>query len=202
MSSAPAVSPGKPSAGLFGRGIEQLRRGSARNALRLAIPHLRARWQLRKATRVGTARLWGRARVINHGTMNIGDRVRLDGTTVRLEFVTFSNAELTIGEGTYINYGTNISATERVSIGRNCAIGQYSIIMDNDHHSMANLAEMGRALPIVIEDDVWLGARVIVLRGARIGRGSVIGANSVVKGDIPPYSLAAGMPARVIRALR
>jgi acetyltransferase-like isoleucine patch superfamily enzyme len=53
--------------------------------------------------------------------------------------------------------------------------------------------------PIVIEDDVWLGYGVVVLSGARIGRGAVIGANSVVSGAIPPGAVAVGAPARVVR---
>lgn len=52
---------------------------------------------------------------------------------------------------------------------------------------------------VVIEDDVWIGARAIILQGVTIGRGSVIGAGSVVTRSIPPYSVAAGNPARVIR---
>jgi lipopolysaccharide O-acetyltransferase len=54
--------------------------------------------------------------------------------------------------------------------------------------------------PTVIEDGVYIGERVAVLRGVRIGRGSVIGTNSVVTRDIPPYSIAVGAPARVIRS--
>jgi acetyltransferase-like isoleucine patch superfamily enzyme len=54
--------------------------------------------------------------------------------------------------------------------------------------------------PIVIEDDVWIGARAILLAGVRVGTGSVIGAGSVVTRDVPPYSVAAGSPCRVLRA--
>jgi maltose O-acetyltransferase len=163
---------------------------------------LRAKWQLRHATSAGAVRLDGRAFIRNQGTMTFADRVRLDGTTVRLEFVTSPGACLSIGYDTYINYGTNISATSSVTIGDHCAIGQYSIIMDNDYHNPKDHREFGHSQPIVIEDDVWIGARVIVLKGSRIGQGSVIGANSVVNGEIPPGSLAAGSPARVLRKLR
>lgn len=55
---------------------------------------------------------------------------------------------------------------------------------------------------MIIDEDVWLAARVTVLPGSHIGRGSVVAAHAVVSGDIPPYSLAAGVPARVIRSLR
>ncbi len=162
---------------------------------------MRAKWQLRQATSVGTVRLTGRARVINFGTITFADRVLLDGGTVRLEFAAFDGGTLSIGEGTYINYGTNISATRSVTIGRRCSIGQYCIIMDNDYHGLVARNDRPPGRPVVIEDNVWLAARVIVLPGSRIGQGSVIAANSVVRGEIPPLSLAAGSPAKVMRTL-
>jgi maltose O-acetyltransferase len=61
--------------------------------------------------------------------------------------------------------------------------------------------EMPASAPIVLEENVWIGIRAIVLRGVTIGQGSVIGAGSVVVNDVPPRSLAAGVPARVIRTL-
>ena len=57
------------------------------------------------------------------------------------------------------------------------------------------------SLPIVIEPDVWLGAGVVVLPGVTIGRGAVVGANSVVSQDVPPLHVVAGQPARTIRVL-
>lgn len=75
-------------------------------------------------------------------------------------------------------------------------------IVDGSHHPSDDRRAPRVAKSMISEDDAWLGARVIVLRGAHIGRGAVIGANSVVKGVIPPYTLAAGSPARVIRSVR
>lgn len=170
---------------------------SVRNAVRV----LRARRMLRGADIVGSARVIGRVKVRNGGTIAIGDRVLFEGTTVPIELAAWG-AMLTIGDGCYINYGTSISARAGVSIGSNVAIGQYSIIMDDDYHSPTDHHRAGRRAPIVVGDDAWLGARVIVLRGAHIGRGAVIGANSVVTGDIPAYSVAVGSPARVIRRTR
>lgn len=171
--------------------------GSFRNALRYA----RAKRMLRKVTHVGSARVIGRVKVRNSGTITIGNRVLFEGTIVPIELAAWG-AALSIGDGCYINYGTNISARAGVTIGSNVAIGQYSIIMDDDYHSPIDHRRAGKRAPIVIEDDAWLGARVIVLRGAHIGRGAVIGANSVVSGTIPPYSVAVGSPARVVRQLR
>lgn len=181
--------------------VSRLRADGPRWLLTAAGQYLRARWALRGATAAGRVRLRGRLQLHNYGRTVIGDRVRLDGTIVPLDFTCGEEASLEIGDGTFINYGTSIGATERVSIGRNCDIGQYAIILDNDFHSTVEHTSPGVSRPVVIEDDVWIGARVAILPGAHIGRGAVIGTHSVVRGHIPPRTLAAGVPARVVRYL-
>lgn len=154
-----------------------------------------------RANHLGRVRVIGKVKVRNSGQISVGDRTLFEGTIVPIELAAWG-APLTIGAGCYINYGTNISARAGVTIGDNVAIGQYSIVMDDDYHSPLDHRQAGKRAPIVIEDDAWLGARVIVLRGAHIGRGAVVGANSVVTGTIPPYSVAVGSPARVIRMVQ
>jgi acetyltransferase-like isoleucine patch superfamily enzyme len=189
---------GAPEFSLREAATRTLRTRGVRASVRDGFRYLRARWMLRAANQLGSARVIGRVKVRNGGRMAIGNRVLFEGTTVPIELAAWG-AELSIGDGCYINYGTNISARAGVTIGQNVAIGQYSIVMDDDYHSAADHRMAGKRAPIVIEDEAWLGARVIVLRGARIGRGAVIGANSVVTGEIPAYSVAVGSPARVIR---
>jgi maltose O-acetyltransferase len=165
---------------------------------------VRARWWLRKATSVGSrVRLRGHPLISNHGRMVIGSRVQLVSTAARLELVTLPGGTLEIGERTLVNYGGSIAAAESVRIGARCLIGTHAIIMDNDFHRVEpeRRLEWPESRPIAIEDNVWLGARVIVLGGVTIGAGSCIGAGSVVNSDIPPRSLAVGVPARVIRTL-
>ncbi len=179
----------------------KLRRHGWRAAARDGARYLRGRWVLRKVDNLGAARVIGKVRVRNGGRIAIGDRVLFEGTIVPIELAAWG-AELTIGDGCYINYGTNISSRAGVRIGNNVAIGQYAIIMDDDYHSAEDHRLGGKRAPIVIEDDAWLGARVIVLKGAHIGRGAVIGANSVVTGTIPAGAVALGSPARVVRQAR
>lgn len=169
--------------------------------LREAWWYLRARWLLRGATAAGHVRAWGRIRLRNRGNLVIGHRVRIGGPILPVQLTCHEGASLTIGDGTYINYGVDISATRSVQIGRECAIGQYTIIIDNDYHQPGSHWQLGVPEPVVIEDGVWIGARAVVLRGAHIGAGAVIGANSVVRGTIPPYTVAAGVPAKVVRTL-
>lgn len=165
---------------------------------------IRARWYLRCANQLGSrVRVRGSLVARNYGgEMIIADRVRIVSTIATTELIA-SNGLLEIGESTFINYGCSIAANKLVRIGANCNIGTYVIIMDNDFHRLEpeRRNERPDSAPIILEDNVWLGARVIVLKGVTIGEGSVIGAGSVVTKDIPPRSLAVGMPAKVIKTL-
>jgi acetyltransferase-like isoleucine patch superfamily enzyme len=163
-----------------------------------------AHWYLRRASSVGSrVRLRGRPLISNGGRMVIGSRVQLISTAATLELVSLNGGSLEIGDRTLVNYGGSIAAAELVRIGACCLIGTHAIIMDNDFHRIEpeRRLEWPESRPIVIEDNVWIGARVIVLGGVTIGEGSCIGAGSVVIDDIPPRSLAVGVPARVIRKL-
>ena len=165
---------------------------------------LAARWYLRRADEVGTrVRQRGRPLVTNHGRMVVGSREQRVSTAAKLELVTMAGGTLEIGERTLVHYGGSIAAAESVRIGARCLIGTHAIIMDNDFHRIEpeRRYEFPESRPIVIEDNVWIGARVIVLGGVTIGEGSCIGAGSLVIEDIPPRSLAVGVPARVIRTL-
>jgi maltose O-acetyltransferase len=164
---------------------------------------LRAHWYLRGAD-VGTrVRLWGRPSVKNSGSLVVGDRARLDSTVATLELATGPTGRLEIGESAFINYGCSIAANQLVRIGARCNIGTYVIIMDNDFHRLEpeRRNEPPESAPIVLEENVWLGARVIVTRGVTIGAGSVVGAGAIVTRDVPARSLAVGVPARVVRRL-
>jgi maltose O-acetyltransferase len=148
-----------------------------------------------------TVRVRGKVFVGNHGRIEIGDRVRMDGITVPVELIAWAGAKLSIGAGTNLNYGAAISAHQDVSIGANCLIGNYVNIMDSDYHDLYDRDAPGESASVVLEDEVWLGTRVTVLKGVRIGRRSVISAGSVVTRDIPPNCVAFGVPARVVKEL-
>lgn len=117
---------------------------------------------------------------------------------VRIEC--WKGAVLKIGKGTYLNRGTEIVASKAVSIGSDCKIARDVMIMDTDQHP----TDQGdiKMNPVVIEDRVWLGSRVIVLKGVHIGHDSVVGAGAIVTKSVPPYSVVVGPAARVIKQLR
>jgi len=98
--------------------------------------------------------------------------------------------------------GCTISASVSITIGNHVLVGSGAIITDGDAHPVdpdeRRTGMTGVRAPVVVEDDVFIGARSIILKGVTIGRGSVIGAGAVVARDVPPYSVAVGNPARIV----
>lgn len=111
-----------------------------------------------------------------------------------------SNFEAKIEIGNNCGFsGTVIGAFRSIKIGDNVMCGANTFIFDGDFH--LNDPRVGEPMPIIIEDNVWLGINSIVMKGVSIGKNSVIGANSVVVKDIPANVIAAGNPCRVIKPL-
>ena len=127
------------------------------------------------------------------GALNLKGASIGRGSSVRVG----PNARLSIGSGTYFNDGARIQAAQDISVGERCAIAWNVTLLDDDEHGFG--PPPYRA-PILIEDDVWIGCNVIVLKGVTVGRGSVIAAGSVVTRSCPANSLSGGSPAKVLRA--
>jgi acetyltransferase-like isoleucine patch superfamily enzyme len=112
-------------------------------------------------------------------------------------------ALISIGAGTRIA-GTCIHAYRSVTIGERCLISANCQIIDGNAHELSfpdtedRIHSVGLSRPIVIEDDVWIGANCIILPGVTIGKGAVVAAGSVVTKNVPPMAVARGNPAHVI----
>lgn len=109
-----------------------------------------------------------------------------------------------IGSKTHFSNNVSIIACDQVMIGEGCLIGDMVSITDADGHGLAASERgqsRGKIAPVRIGANVWLGSRVAVLKGVEIGENSVVGAMSVVTHSIPANSIAAGIPARVLRSL-
>jgi acetyltransferase-like isoleucine patch superfamily enzyme len=105
-------------------------------------------------------------------------------------------ARIEVGDKTGMNRSVQLMARDRITIGRNCAIGWEVQIVDNDGHEIDGAR--GNAA-VVIGDDVWIGARSLIMKGVTIGDGAVIGAGSVVTRDVAEGALVGGSPARELR---
>lgn len=114
-------------------------------------------------------------------------------------------SELRIGNNVQLNFAVMINADcgGKITIGNDVLIGPNVVIRASDHRfsDVARpIVEQGHnAGRIDIGDDVWIGANAVILPNVRIGKGTVIGAGSVVNGDLPEYAVAVGVPARVIK---
>lgn len=108
------------------------------------------------------------------------------------------NALLVIGESTAITGACKIITGNEIHIGSNCMISWDVQVLDTDYHNIYVDGELSNpSKGIMIEDNVWIGSRATILKGVRIGKGSVIASNSVITKDVEPYTLVAGNPAIV-----
>lgn len=165
---------------------------------------LRAKYSLRHADHVGTrVRVDGLPVVQNRGTMRIGDRVRIRSTVATTELVAERGGTLEIEDRVYINFGCNIAASLLVRIGADTQIGPHCMLLDSAYHRIEPERRLERPEPeaIVLESNVWLSARVIVLPGVTIGADSCVAAGSVVTKDVAPRTFVAGVPAVFVRDL-
>jgi acetyltransferase-like isoleucine patch superfamily enzyme len=140
-------------------------------------------------------------------------------THVRGELFTFAHGgQITIGDYCYVGENTRIWSAKRIHIGNHVLISHNVNIFDSDTHPIddpvarrqqfqaiittGHPVELDlREEPVVIEDDALIACQCVILKGVTIGRAAVVGAGSVVTKDVPPYTLVAGNPARIIRKL-
>ena len=133
------------------------------------------------------------------GNISLGDRVIVkEGCRL---CPANAGARISIGDWTTVGYHTYMFSHAGISVGKNCLIAPFCYLVDNNHGIARDRLireQPMTARPIVIEDDVWLGAHVTVLSGVRIGTGAVVGASSVVRQDVAPYAIVSGNPAQVV----
>ncbi len=152
--------------------------------------------------------------IFNGKAFFIGENVYIGKHSVLFACKEYNNQKYTpqviIEEGTRIGSYAHISAINKIIIGKNVLIGRRVTIIDNAH-GLSNkatdlqlppyLRELYTKGPIIINDNVWIGEKATICPGVTIGKGSIIGANAVVTKSIPPYSVAVGCPAIIIKQL-
>ena len=145
--------------------------------------------------------LGGRLEIRGPGQVVIGDYVQIGMQVTPYTYT--PNALIHIGDRSFLN-GTRLGCSERIDIGARSILAECRI-SDCDLHSVnpdhRNDPDYIRARPVTIEENVWVTAQCIVLKGVTIGRNSTITANSVVRDNIPERSVAGGNPAIVWRTL-
>ncbi len=169
-------------------------------ALRMRLRMLKLRWL---GVRIGRKCWIRRVRIDrNPWDISLADGVALDDDVVLLTTGNrCSRPRIEIGQNVYINRFTMIDASESIRIGSHTMIGPYCYITDHDHavgdgRPLGEMPLVGS--PVTIGRNVWLGAKVVVLKGVTIGDNAIIGAGAVVTRDVAPGTTAVGVPAREI----
>ena len=178
---------------------------------------LRLRARIRSITALARARAWGlfypgvetgrRSRIgrgcrlilESGGRLSLGDRCTIDDQTT---LAAYHSGTIKLGRESFVGHHCTIAARESVEIGAGTYLAELVSVRDHDHAvGVSPGSGAVEIAPVSIGDDVWLAAKVTILRGSRVGDGAVIGANAVVRGDIPPRSVAVGIPASVVRRI-
>lgn len=167
----------------------------------LGYRYIVSQFYLRKVNKLGkyVFTKW-KPDIDNQGFMQIDDAVKIWSRINRCRLAVKKGAILSVGANTLLN-GSIIAATCEVRIGKNCLLAPQVQIMDSDFHGLDNHEADGDSKPIIIEDNVWLATRSMVLKGVRIGKGAVVAAGAIVTKDVEPYTVVAGIPAKVIKIL-
>ena len=152
---------------------------------------------------------WKNLALENHHELHVGKHVICRGSLLLQK----PYSKLTIGENSFIGSDTNIVSTENVKIGNDVLISHDCYITDTDGHSLDSCLRSHdipnrwrgfkdwsfvKSSPILIEDNVWIGPKVIILKGVVISKGSIVCAGSVVTKNVNAYSIVAGVPAKHI----
>jgi acetyltransferase-like isoleucine patch superfamily enzyme len=173
---------------------------------RSTLPHRRAAIHLELARRESFARwpIHGDVlEMLREGRLELGPHVLFEpGVWLTAP----APGRIRIGGGSFLNLNVMIAAVELVEIGEHCMFANGCFVTDGNHrfddrHKPVPWQGFSTKGPTRIADNVWCGAHVVVTSGVTIGERCVIGANSVVTTDLPPFSIAAGAPARVLRTI-
>lgn len=130
--------------------------------------------------------------------VHVGNNVLLER---KVRFSVADNARIFIGDDTYVSDYTHLLAVKEIRIGKGCSISWNVLFMDTSSHPLGVSGEVPttRIGPIIVQDHVWIGCRAVILKGVTIGEGAIIANNAIVTKDVPPRTMVAGNPARVIR---
>lgn len=147
--------------------------------------------------------------VTGHTTIHIGDDVSTHGKFGVYTGRVFDRAVLTIGDRVSIGHLLTITCNREVTIEDDVYIAGNCAISDNDGHPLdmqlritGHPAPPEKTKPVRICRGAWIGAGSFILKGVTVGEGGVVGANSVVTSDVPPFTVVAGNPARIVRHLQ
>lgn len=136
--------------------------------------------------------------------VHIGNNCELEsGIFFKFDGIWQQGPSICIGDRTFLGKYVEFNIRQKITIGHDCLIASGCKFIDHDHGFSRrdipmNIQNDGAEMSIILENDVWLGVNVVILKGVTIGKGAIIGAGSIVSKSVPSYEIWAGIPARKI----
>ena len=181
------------------------------------IKLIRAKWMFKRHSKMGDkVAVFSSSKCINRSK----DRNRIiigSNANIYGELIADMNGKIKIGDNFFFGVKSIIGASKNITIGNCVIISNDVMIFDNNNHPIEPKArermskngfdndnwswKWAKSAPIVIEDIVWIGQYASILKGVTIGKGSIVAKHAVVTKDVPPYSVVAGNPARIVKTL-
>ena len=167
------------------------------------MPHLRKLWWQLQGAQFGAGTSVPRLLISWPHQVAVGTRCILeDDIFFKYDGFWQPGPSIVVGDRVFVGRGCEFNIRRRIVIGNDCLIASGCKFIDHDHELTVGAGPMhSLSCPeaaITLEEDVWLGVNVVVLKGVIIGQGAVVGAGAVVTKSVPPYEIWAGIPARKI----
>lgn len=166
------------------------------------VSYLRTAWWRLLGMKVANGTLLPKIFVTWPHQVSLGSNCTLErGIYFKFDGIWQPGPSLVIGDNVFIGTGCEFNFRRKIDIGAYCLIAAGCRFIDHDHGNARRDAPMslqtgGGESPIVLEEDVWLGANVVVLKGVKIARGAIVAAGAVVTNDVPAFQIWGGVPAR------
>ena len=183
------------------RGAFRLRAHASR-----AAAQLRTAWWRLLGMQIGAGTLLPRCRVTWPHQVSLGASCTLEHDIYfKYDGIWAPGPSIIVRDRVFIGFGCEFNVRRRLEIGSDCLIASGCKFIDHDHGTVRGDLPMreqtaGAEAEIILEEDVWLGVNVVVLKGVRIGRGAIVAAGAIVTSDVPSYEIWGGVPARKIGA--
>ena len=173
-----------------------------------AAAQLRTAWWRLQGMQIGAGTLLPKARVTWPHQVSLGANCTLEHDIYfKYDGIWAPGPSIVLRDRVFIGFGCEFNVRRRLDIGSECLIASGCKFIDHDHGTARREIPMreqadGAEAEIVLEEDVWLGVNVVVLKGVRIGRGAIVAAGAVVTRDVAPYEIWGGVPARKLAERR
>ena len=172
------------------------------NGSRLAA-HIRTAWWRSLGMQVGDGTLLSRCRLTWPHQVSLGANCTLEHDVYfKYDGIWAPGPSIIIRDRVFVGFGCEFNVRRRLEIGADCLIASGCKFIDHDHGTALDMPmreqTAGAEAEIVLDQDVWLGVNVVVLKGVRIGRGAIVAAGAVVTSDVPSHEIWGGVPARRI----